>query len=418
VYLIVSRCRQDSLVLEATGNALMGEQTWPSEAEILAGQGHVHVGGADQAMSENVAAADRGAGRDRRVQEDGGEQATQIPRGMSTYQADWFMDEEGKLDFNSKLAGAGLAGEAEEGGDGDGSSLGGDEDDDFNTIGGAGGAARSVVLNSKGVPLTKAERAEHDEQFPDEMDTPSDVAARVRFARYRALLSFRASPWHPKENLPIDYSRIFQFENFAGTQRRLLAEAKAVEQLQMNQALQSRAAQRCSSNGSCGGSVTSSNIKRKQQQQQKKKGGKSAAEGAEDDDCSVVSMEEDEEEDEEGEGMEVDGEGSSAKQAAAGGSSSSSSSTLTVPGAEDFVRPGQYIRLELEDVPAAVLERLQTMGHLLAYSLYEHEQKLSVLHFSVQKHKSAAESAPIKSKDELMFMVRQLDNILLFIYLI
>jgi pre-rRNA-processing protein TSR1 len=271
------------------------------------------------------------------------------------------------------------------------------------------------------VPLTKAERAEHDEQFPDEMDTPSDVAARVRFARYRALLSFRASPWHPKENLPIDYSRIFQFENFAGTQRRLLAEAKAVEQLQMNQALQSRAAQRSSSNGSCGGSVTSSSIKRKQQQQKKQKSsGKSVAEGAEDDDCSVVSMDEEEDGDEEGEGegMEVEGEGSLAKQAAAGGGGSSSSSTLTVPGAEDFVRPGQYIRLELEDVPAAVLERLQTMGHLLAYSLYEHEQKLSVLHFSVQKHKSAAESAPIKSKDELMFMVRQLDNILLFIYLI
>lgn len=62
--------------------------------------------------------------------------------------------------------------------------------------------------------------AKDDLAFPDEMDTPGDVSARLRFARYRALQSFRSSPWHPKENLPLEYSRIFQFEDFGGTQRR------------------------------------------------------------------------------------------------------------------------------------------------------------------------------------------------------
>ena len=35
-----------------------------------------------------------------------------------------------------------------------------------------------------------------------QVDTPEDVPARVRFARYRALKSFRTSPWDPKESLP------------------------------------------------------------------------------------------------------------------------------------------------------------------------------------------------------------------------
>ena len=45
--------------------------------------------------------------------------------------------------------------------------------------------------------------------------------------RYRGLQSFHSSPWDPKENLPIEYAKIFQFENFRRTQKRVLLSAES-----------------------------------------------------------------------------------------------------------------------------------------------------------------------------------------------
>jgi len=70
--------------------------------------------------------------------------------------------------------------------------------------------------------LTSFLEAHMEQLFPDEVDTPKDIPARVRFQKYRGLKSFRTSPWDPKENLPSDYARIFQFENFDRTCKRVM----------------------------------------------------------------------------------------------------------------------------------------------------------------------------------------------------
>jgi pre-rRNA-processing protein TSR1 len=152
---------------------------------------------------------------------------------MSAYQADWYVDEDGKGNFDEEDD------EDEEGGErmkvpDDASVLADFENDDDDSASMMEGSVANTVsfaqntLQSADAALIEKRRlrtlaqAKDDKEFPDELDTPADVTARLRFARYRALQSFRSSPWHPKENLPTDYSRIFQFENFSSAQRRYL----------------------------------------------------------------------------------------------------------------------------------------------------------------------------------------------------
>lgn len=74
----------------------------------------------------------------------------------------------------------------------------------------------------------RRKREDIDREFPDEVDTPLEIPARVRFQRYRGLKSMRTSHWDPYEDLPRDYGRIFQFDDYKKTRRRV--EASAMEE--------------------------------------------------------------------------------------------------------------------------------------------------------------------------------------------
>ncbi|EJK48840.1 hypothetical protein THAOC_32333, partial [Thalassiosira oceanica] len=68
-----------------------------------------------------------------------------------------------------------------------------------------------------------------DRRFPDEVDHEEETSARDRFARYRALKSFRKSHWDPKENLPESYGAVYHFSSYKATQRDVMADVKETD---------------------------------------------------------------------------------------------------------------------------------------------------------------------------------------------
>uniref|UniRef100_A0AAX7U6S4 Pre-rRNA-processing protein TSR1 homolog n=1 Tax=Astatotilapia calliptera TaxID=8154 RepID=A0AAX7U6S4_ASTCA len=181
---------RESLQAEAEVDPMDGEQTWPTESELLE---------AEEARKKK--------------------RVMKVPKGTSDYQATWIVDEgeeeNGDMDEESSCC------DSEE-----------EEEEEVCSTERAGADQRydehmDEAAEEEGLKRYRDARA--NEMFPDEVDTPLDTPARIRFQRYRGLKSFRSSPWDPMENLPLDYSRIFQFQSFERTRRRILAEAAAEE---------------------------------------------------------------------------------------------------------------------------------------------------------------------------------------------
>ncbi|VVC40400.1 Hypothetical protein CINCED_3A004353 [Cinara cedri] len=191
---------QDSLIAENIPDPLNAEQTWPTDEEMKEATDKIKI---------------------RRM-------IKRVPDGMSVYQSAWIPDEESDHDDVSESS---------------------KESDDFYSIDdGSDIEMKSVLdgtetmsvtsaiseapidserydlqfdINEEENILSKIKEARADQMFPDEVDTPNDIPARIRFQKYRGLQSFRTSPWDVKENLPADYARIFQFENFDRTRKRI-----------------------------------------------------------------------------------------------------------------------------------------------------------------------------------------------------
>ncbi|KAL0973226.1 hypothetical protein UPYG_G00200670 [Umbra pygmaea] len=213
--------RVESLQAEAEVDPMDGEQTWPTDTELLE---------AEEARKLK--------------------RVIKVPKGTSDYQATWIVDKEEEEeeetdedededededammdesidgeDLDSQLDTASGCGSEEEEDE---------EEEELCSTSNKGGADQCYDEHldeaEEGEGLQRYREARANEMFPDEVDTPLDQLAKNRFQRYRGLKSFRSSPWDPMENLPADYSRIFQFQSFDRTRRRILAEAAKEEE--------------------------------------------------------------------------------------------------------------------------------------------------------------------------------------------
>ncbi|CAN7989115.1 unnamed protein product [Ixodes hexagonus] len=200
--------KQESLQSENVPDSMDAEQTWPTAEELEEAEGS------------------QGTPKKKVVKK--------VPKGTSEYQACWILDDdEGKSDDDesedSGEEGEGFEAMSEEG-DSDADDATVADDTESVSVSVAGGNKEAyddtLDLEEEKATLVKFREERMDQMFPDEVDTPLDGPARTRFARYRGLKSFHSSPWDPKENLPFDYARVFQFENFARTKKRVMAEER------------------------------------------------------------------------------------------------------------------------------------------------------------------------------------------------
>ncbi|XP_012871910.1 PREDICTED: pre-rRNA-processing protein TSR1 homolog [Dipodomys ordii] len=197
--------KQESLQAEVIPDPMEGEQTWPTEEELNE---------ADDSVKQSSKVIKK------------------VPKGTSSYQAEWILDEgdgsdgegdEYDMEHEDFMEEDSQVESAEE-----------EDEEECETMT-TGESVRDDLYDEKvdeeaeEKMLEKYKQERLEEMFPDEMDTPRDVAARVRFQKYRGLKSFRTSPWDPKENLPQDYARIFQFQNFINTKKRIFKEIEEKE---------------------------------------------------------------------------------------------------------------------------------------------------------------------------------------------
>lgn len=213
--LLPNPSEQELIIVENVPDPLVGEQTWPTEEELAE---------ADKSTKQKKLK--------RRT----------LPRGMSDYQAAWIVDEtddDNDTECENESVDSMVLDKDEQGDDNvEEASLAGDDvsvsftlkDYDEQTQTDMMDDDENITQEQLHDELQRVKAAHaKDEEFPDEVDTPTDVPARQRFAKYRGLKSFRTSSWDPKESLPQEYARIFAFDNFARTYKHVLARAKEVD---------------------------------------------------------------------------------------------------------------------------------------------------------------------------------------------
>ncbi|XP_072758198.1 pre-rRNA-processing protein TSR1 homolog [Anoplolepis gracilipes] len=197
--------KQETLESENIPDPMDAEQTWPTKEEL----------------------AEAAANRKKKI-------VKVVPKGTSEYQATWIPDEDGEsLDGYSEESEGNMSVEEARSEADSNEDL--EDDEEYETITISEAAVdevhydRDIDMIEEKQAMEKFKEAKLDAQFPDEVDTPQDTLAKIRFQKYRGLESFRTSPWDPKENLPIDYSRIIEFADYDRRRKRIYKECEDVE---------------------------------------------------------------------------------------------------------------------------------------------------------------------------------------------
>ncbi|PBC29634.1 pre-rRNA-processing protein TSR1 homolog [Apis cerana] len=196
--------KQESLESENIPDPMDAEQTWPTEEEL----------------------AQAKANQKRKI-------LKKVPKGTSEYQAAWIPDEDGEelSEYSTDESEDKMS--IDEAKSQDSEVEAEEDEEEFETITISEVPDerydQNIDMTEEKETMEKLKHAKLDAQFPDEIDTPQNILAKERFQKYRGLESFRTSPWDPKENLPADYARIFQFENFDRTRKRIYKESQEIE---------------------------------------------------------------------------------------------------------------------------------------------------------------------------------------------
>lgn len=212
----------DSLVALNDPDYMENEQTWPTEEEMASAPAVAGSMGPPSSVPKKKT----------------------VPKGTSSYQAAWIVDgddkddeeDEDEDDEDMSVDGGLEARETTEGLEGlDGKDEGEEEEEEIELESRLGESDRFEDLDNdeedeqlENYRQSRQNLDRTDLAFPDEVDTPKHIPASTRFARFRGLKSFRTSPWDPYENLPVDYAKIFGFEDYDKTGRRVLREGREV----------------------------------------------------------------------------------------------------------------------------------------------------------------------------------------------
>jgi pre-rRNA-processing protein TSR1 len=199
---------QESLISEITPDLLENEQTWPTDDELMPPPNFSKNKGTQEQDDENLIDEEEGEegddddlfdgleDEDDEMFEDDGEDDDEEEEEIIEIksQSDNQSQVDTKFDLNK------------------------DEDMD-----------EQIREEERQTYLKTKSASQEYEKFPDEFELTPNQPGRVRLQKYRGLKSYRSSPWDPKENLPLDYAKIYQFKDFKLTQRRVLKKHTGVE---------------------------------------------------------------------------------------------------------------------------------------------------------------------------------------------